>query len=249
MGWRTALDRVWRVVFVTVCELGTAAVVLMLNLPRVGSHEDPSRARCVFNLSHLATAIWDYETALGHLPAAGVSVNNGKPVQSWRVAILPWLGQKDLFDKYDPKQPWNSPKNRKLAGSMPDFFRCPNDPAANRTTQQTSYVMIAGKGGLGGLNGEARPLDTVASPSTTILLIEVPGSGVHWMDPRDLSIDEVVARLKMPDRGGHPGLLLAAFCDGHVEAMSDENIDRTLRGLANSDKQKSHPPSATTVAP
>ena len=250
MGWRTILDRIWRGILLTVCALGAGVVVLLVALPGIGSHDPPpGRARCNDNLQQLAVALLNYMVNQGHFPAVGVSVCNGAPVKSWRVAILPYLGQKGIFDKYDPKQPWDSLNNREIAGSMPEIFRCPDDPAATQTTEQTSYLMIAGRGGLGGLDGKARGLDTVPSPGTTILLIEVPGSGVHWMDPRDLSIDEVIARLKKKERGGHPGLLLVAFCDGHVDTMSDANIERALPGLANPDKQKSHEIAPPTGAP
>jgi hypothetical protein len=36
-------------------------------------------------------------------------------------------------------------------------------------------------------------------PPDTIVMMEVKNAGIHWMEPRDLSIDEI---LKMVDAGG-----------------------------------------------
>jgi hypothetical protein len=154
---------------------------------------------------------------------------------SWRVAILPSLGRKDLFDQYNPKEPWDSPKNRKIAATMPDVFRCPSNPPGDRKSDQTNYVMIAGPRTLGGLDDKSRGIDYLCShagASTTILLIEVPGEGVHWMDPCDLTIDEIVERVASRAPGAHGGVWMVSFCDGHQQVLSRNISSATLRALA-----------------
>ena len=41
--------------------------------------------------------------------------------------MLPYLERKDLFDRYQPEERWDSPANRKVLEQMPDVFRSPYD--------------------------------------------------------------------------------------------------------------------------
>lgn len=67
----------------------------------------------------------------------------GKPSHSWRVAILPYIGQQKLYDQYNFDQPWDRANNIGLLGKMPQSFGC---PANCQTTGHTPYNLIAGKG-------------------------------------------------------------------------------------------------------
>ena len=42
---------------------------------------------------------------------------------SWRVHLLPFLGEKDLHKQFKLDEPWDSPHNRKLIGNIPEFYR------------------------------------------------------------------------------------------------------------------------------
>jgi len=217
------------------CIVVALIVVSLAFLPRVGSGRAPKRERCTKNLKQIALALTNYESARHHFPAIGATDKDGQPMQSWRVAILPYLERNELYEKYDHKEPWNGPKNQAIAASMPDIYRCPTDSKASATGQETSYVMIAGDGGVGGLADKDRCLDYISAhsgASDTILVIEVPGSGVHWMDPRDLTIDEVLERLRRHDGSGHSGGFHVAFCDGHTQFIRDDIAPETLRALA-----------------
>jgi prepilin-type processing-associated H-X9-DG protein len=222
--------------------LACGGILLALLLPAVqAAREAARRAQCMNNLRQIASALLNYESAHGRFPAAGATGKDGKPMQSWRVAILPYVERNDLYEKYDPKEPWNSPKNQAIAASMPAYYRCPSDPKASPTSQQTSYVMIAGEGGV-----EARGTDYIAAhsgTSDTILVIEVPDSEVHWMDPPDMTIDEIIERIKRRDRRGHPGGFNVAFCDGHTQFIRDDIAPETLRALANPNRKEPVDPS------
>ena len=41
---------------------------------------------------------------------------------SWRVAILPYLEQNELYKRYNFDEPWDGPNNRKLLDQMPAIF-------------------------------------------------------------------------------------------------------------------------------
>ena len=42
---------------------------------------------------------------------------------SWRVHLLPYLGEQELFDQFKHDEPWNSTHNRKLLDRMPDVYK------------------------------------------------------------------------------------------------------------------------------
>jgi hypothetical protein len=225
-----------------VITLGVVLALAIAFIPPLTPPRVPKVLVCHNHLTQIALALIHYDNQHGFFPPVGTAGRDGKPVPSWRVAILPYLGRRDLYEQYDLKESWQSPKNQAVAAAMPAEYRCPSDPESNRMSQQTSYVMIAA-GGIGELDDKTRRLDWISpnggTAAETILVIEVPGSGVRWTEPRDLSIDEVIARLRRKDRGGHVGVLLMAFCDGHVEVLpQDTGWEALLRALANPHHKK-----------
>jgi len=74
------------------------------------------------SMRFLVEALQAYERDHGHL-AAAVQRSPDEPVHSWRVALLPYLGRKDLFDRYHFDQSWDSPANLALLGEIPDTYR------------------------------------------------------------------------------------------------------------------------------
>jgi hypothetical protein len=62
-------------------------------------------------------AVANYHDVKGHYPPAYIADANGKPMHSWRVLILPYLEENELFEKYDFTQPWNSEANLRLAST------------------------------------------------------------------------------------------------------------------------------------
>ena len=106
-------------------------ILLALLLPAVSAaREAARRAQCSNNLKQIGLALLNYESTFGALPPAVFADDHGKPMKSWRVAILPFLDQEPLYQQYDSKQPWDSPQNRALGNTPLSIFRCPSDPGA-----------------------------------------------------------------------------------------------------------------------
>ena len=70
--------------------------------------------------------------------------------------------------------------------------------------------------------------------SNTIMLVEVEGLSVNWMDPQDLDIEKFATSTGGPGGAGakHAGGYNAAFADGSVRFMSDQTDPITKRSLA-----------------
>jgi hypothetical protein len=154
----------------------------------------------------------------------------GKPILSWRVAILPQLGEAELYCKFKLDEPWDSPRNKPLVEKMPAIF-APFGPGINPPGSTFFQVLV----GPGTLFDEKTGLDLRPIPDgadSTLLVMEA-ADAVPWTKPSDLTYDP---KGKLPRFGGHfKDGSLALFADGSV-AFIRQNIDEpTLRALITRD--------------
>jgi hypothetical protein len=224
-------------------------LLLLVMLPAASMSREASRGvQCRNNLRQLALALCDYHDRHGHFPPLYVADANGRPMHSWRVLILPHLGEDALFKAYDRNERWDGANNSKLASRMPAVYRCPADPLM--PPGMTSYFGITGPG----RRTAGKPplsLDDIADGrSNTIALVESSSARVNWLAPRDLTMGDIVAgentaeapcpcsRHGWSDRG-----ILRSPADGFHAAMFDAtvhpfaaNLDvETLRALVTID--------------
>src|SRR5207302_1956982 len=83
------------------------------------------RTRSANNLKQMALATINYADAFGRAPAAAICDKNGKPLLSWRVAILPFIEQDNLYKQFHLDEPWDSDHNKKLLARMPNVYALP----------------------------------------------------------------------------------------------------------------------------
>ena len=83
------------------------------------------------DLRQIGLAMFNYADAFGQFPVAGSPYfgEDGRPLLSWRVHALPYLGHAALYDQFDLEAPWDDPHNLALLPFMPDVFRSPGDAA------------------------------------------------------------------------------------------------------------------------
>ena len=125
-----------------------------------------------------------YHEMYGCLPPAYIEDSDGRRMHSWRILVLAFWDP-DLYGEYDFNEPWDGPNNRLLAGRMPSCFACPSDPVAE-DKGMTNYVVIV---------GEETPFpgsrtvaldDIHADRASTLLIAEVVGANISWLEPTDL---------------------------------------------------------------
>lgn len=67
------------------------------------------RAEQLNNLKQLALSMHvSADLKGGKLPAAAIYSKDGKPLLSWRVAVLPFLEQQSLYAKFHLDEPWDA---------------------------------------------------------------------------------------------------------------------------------------------
>ncbi len=219
----------WIVIPLGVLLLVCGGVLVLIVVPAVqAAGEAAQREQCRSNLHQIGQAMQSHCEAYNHFPQVYVPDENGKPKHSWRVMLLPYLGEHNLYKKYNLDEPWDSPANQKLAGMMPKIYHCPSDTLADASSE-TSYLMVAGPGTMGP-GGKARVAmwDIRDGSWVTILLVEVAGSGVNWLEPRDWDTSVGDFSINQGTGAGigseHPGAANVLFCDGKVRTI-DESTD------------------------
>ena len=146
---------------------------------------DPAqRQQSVTALKTLITAWYHHEGVSGWLPADS-GTPTGSPLLSWRVHLLPSLGQDELYKRFKFDEPWDGPTNKPLLARMPAAFRSAFQPA---DAIDTYYQGFAGVGSAFQPGRKLRAADILDGTSNTLILAEV-GPPVPWTRPADVPYD------------------------------------------------------------
>jgi hypothetical protein len=185
------------------------------------------------NLKQLGFALHNFESTYGFLPPAAITdPKSGKALLSWRVAVLPFVGQVDLYRKFKLNESWDSPNNQPLLALMPKTFELPRAaaPAGHTfyqgfTGRDTVFPDDLPLGGPFGRQGR-RMTSIVDGTSNTIMLAEA-GKAVPWTKPEDVPYNP--AR-PVPKLGGpFNGPYVVVLADGSVRNVSPKVSEKTLR--------------------
>jgi len=181
----------------------------------------PARARsatAMNNLKQIALAMHNYHDTYQSFPG-NVKDDRGKPLLSWRVLLLPYLEQNELYQQFHLDEPWDSPHNLALVEKMPEVYRAPGSQAA---PGMTNYVVIESENGILPNGDGVRFRDITDGTSMTIMLVEAnDASAVEWTRPSDLQPDMDLILQLIGLRGRS---FLAAFADGSVQEF-EESIE------------------------
>jgi hypothetical protein len=180
------------------------------------AEESKARAEAGRSLRTIALAMHEYHSKERHFPPASLRAPDGKPLLSWRVAILPFLGQQELYDAFHLDEPWDSPHNKPLVEKMPKVFALPI-PA--KTPHTTDYKVFVGDGTVFEPVSDVAIASITDGPSLTILAVRA-GPPVPWTKPEDIPFTpgEPLPRITGPLKGG----FLAVMADGSIHFVSDK---------------------------
>lgn len=189
--------------------------------------ESAARSLRANNLKQIAIAMHNYHDTYLHLLPQATYDKNGKPMLSWRVMILPFIEQQNLYNQFHLDEPWDSEHNKKLLAVPPKTYISPQQDKKSIEEHLTYYQGFVGKGAFfEGKNGLRLPQDFPDGTSNTIMIVEA-SKGVPWTKPEDIpyDADKPLPKLGLPGSTSY----MAAICDGSVRTITPKLTERTLR--------------------
>ena len=214
-------------VLVVIAIVGILAALLIPAVQR--SREAASRTMCANNYKQVGIALIRFHDTNQALPPASLS-SPGPAKASWRVAILPYLEQNNLYEQFAINEPVNSPTNLKAALITPKVYECPSGSLAAPGT--TYHQALVGKNSALSDSRGTRFATFLKGVSGTILTSESKTS-LGWASSGDLSFGTDAASL-LPNLGGYPHAygFHALFGDGSVRFVQSTIAADEFRGMA-----------------
>jgi prepilin-type processing-associated H-X9-DG protein len=194
----------------------------------VRQQAEMKRMQCMNNLKQIMLAMHNYHSANNTFPPAFRANKAGKPLLSWRVLILPYLGQQELYNEFHLDEPWHSPHNKALIARMPEVYKCTDtDLPSGRTrylTPRGEATLFPGAEGIG-------IQQVTDGTSNTIAVVESgAGDSVVWTVPNDWEV--ILSELKPGSTlRSHPGGSNVGFADGSVRFLKGTISPRVLEAL------------------
>jgi hypothetical protein len=212
----------------------------LLILPAIKSPRMPEsstmptrRVRSENNLEQIGVALHKHHDAFETLPSAYNTDPQGGPLLSWRVHLLPYLDQQELYEKFHLDEPWDSEHNQTLISLIPNVYRLPGE---NLEEGHTCYLAIRHENSalspptpnsFGTIPPSGISMNQVTDGKVqTIAVVEVNADrAAVWSRPDDYRLD---ADAPMSGIGKNwPGGFLALFLDGIVRMLPGD-IDREV---------------------
>lgn len=173
------------------------------------------------NLKQMMLAIHNFESANQTLPTY-VELKKKQQASglSWRVHILPYVEQLELYNKFKLDEPWDSPHNIQLLDQRPELYKPVlgvGDTDAVPATHTTYLAPVGDKT----IFGRDKPIgfsNITDGTSNTIAIVEVkPEHAIPWTSPEEYRYDpqNPTGKLRVIN-----GRVPAAMLDGSSHALS-----------------------------
>ena len=179
-------------------------------------------------VKNIATALLAYHKDKGKFPPAATLSKEGKPLLSWRVQILPYLGHNFLYKQFRQNEPWDSEHNKKFIRRIPPSFRETQDDLNKGTTPFQAPVGIATLFNPGGTGTNS--IQIINELSNTIMLVKVPEDKTAiWTKPEDWEID-----ISLPAKDllkGFSNAIVFACADGEVKAIPLKEAEEKIKSM------------------
>jgi Protein of unknown function (DUF1559) len=192
--WQTRYDwrmpvpkpvRISKIVFMW-CMMSILGVLLfsfvsLISLMFLTNANKESTADRMYNI---VLAMKRYDEKTGKMPAN--STKDGKPLLSWRVHLLPYLGLEKLYQQFRLDEPWDSPHNLTLLPHIPDCYQLPKY-SRSLPMGHTLYQVFASTGALME-NGKQHSLAALraADGLEHTMLLTLSKQPIPWTKPEDI---------------------------------------------------------------
>ncbi len=207
--------------------LATSGVLVGLLLPAVQAAREAARRMTASNhMKQIGLGVHNYHAAYKKMPGP-IRDKKGKALLSWRVAILPFIEEQALYERFHLDEPWDSDHNIQLVDEIGDVF---SDPSLPLPKGQTVFRMMAGEKVGVKLEGETRFRDFLDGLSNTIMCMEVsPDHAVVWSNPEPFQPNMENPNADMGK--AHPGGCHVLMYDGAVVFFTHSVDSDLFRGM------------------
>lgn len=202
--------------------------------PNVDANDNQHSPLKVANsMRKIGLAMHSFVDTYRHFPPTPVKAPspNGKgvPNLSWRVHLLPYLGEEKLFSQFKLDEPWDSPNNRALIHRMPPIFAAADPASAQQGKTRFvrpfhSEAIYSSK-----QRGTSFREITDGLTNTILLLVADEDQSVVWTRPDDLEID-----MQQPLKGWEQGIhseLIVLLADGSLLPLQRSTSHDQIRAL------------------
>jgi hypothetical protein len=197
------------------------------------AHIHPKSIQCAYQLKDITYFCATYCIDHSYLPAYTVD-ENGKPLHSWRVLLLPYIGEAELYKKIRLDEPWDSEYNSQFHNHIMPQYQCRSSADYGRKPT-TNYFFITGIGSvfdktgkyvIDNLHNDANkpnvsPFKNVGrfvydnSNVPPVLIVEGLKE-VNWMCPVDISFEEYKSGKFAPSSKHHYNVVYSDFSIGRI---------------------------------
>lgn len=188
------------------------------------------------SLQGIALAMLNFEDAYQYLPPhpqdykTAEGRKNPQPSGlSWRVHILQFLGEAELYNKFHHDEPWDSEHNRELIEQMPEVYYSGNSDLENAGKTRFTLPFHATAAHHSKSRGVAFREILDGTSNTILVVVADKDNAAVWTKPDDLAID-----MSDPREGwsqGVKGQLPIARVDGSVATVTQSLSDDQVRSL------------------
>ena len=207
-----------------------AAAILILILTGLaalgirGARRAARRNSATCQMMQFGLAMHNYLDEHKSFPPQAITDKSGRPLLSWRVALLPYMEATALYEEFHLDEPWDSPHNIKLVSRMPSYYQ---SLAGERGTK-TNYLLPVGKGALYTGTGAVSLKQLPDGTSKTFLIVEADNDqAVTWSEPKDLAYNPANPTRGLGKLWG--GNFHVSLADGSVRVLSTNTDPRELR--------------------
>lgn len=220
-----------RATFAVLSAVLLSVLVVAAPVPKDKGKEEPAtdeqKKEVENNLKQIVLAMHNYESANGIFPHDVMDAKK-KPLLSWRVQLLPYLEQENLYRKFKLDEPWDSENNKKLIEELPKVYAPTRVKAA---AGETFYRGFAGtNAATAGVFQSGQRIGLVAitdGTSNTIAVIDA-GEPCVWTQPGS-DLDPDAKEFPKLGRMIDGDYFFCAMCDGSTKMVKREFDVKSLK--------------------
>jgi hypothetical protein len=203
-------------------------VLPLIVAPLQAARSAARRSQQMNALKQFGLAMHNYHDTYRSFPPATSRDKAGKPLLSWRVHVLPFVEEAELYKQFHLDEPWDSEHNKKLIEKMPKLYASSRVLGVEKG--KTTFVVPVGETTIFGGKEGMKISKITDGTSNTIMVLECDAMhAVTWTKPDDIEIDP-----KDPARGlfaDERKQILALFADGSVRGLPLPKLGERLYHL------------------